>query len=106
MLLSVAPLVKIKLSVFLAPSEFTILSFALLSSVEILKAEFGREMAICELLEKIKICASRGEARRLIEQGGISIDGDKVQDFKMMVPAKNEMVIKKGKKIFVKVVIK
>ena len=75
-------------------------------TVEILKGEFGREMAICELLEKIKICASRGEARRLIEQGGISIDGNKVEDFKMLVPAKDEMVIKKGKKIFIKVVIK
>lgn len=75
-------------------------------TVEIDRAEFGNGLAICEMLEKIKICASRGEARRLIEQGGISLDGEKVTDAKMIVAPKDEMVVKKGKKIFVKVVIK
>lgn len=75
-------------------------------AVEIDKTEFGSGLAICEMLEKIKICASRGEARRLIEQGGISLDGEKVTDAKMIVAPKDEMVVKKGKKIFVKVVVK
>lgn len=75
-------------------------------TVEFDKAEFGSGLAICEMLEKIKICASRGEARRLIEQGGISLDGEKVTDAKMIVAPKDEMVVKKGKKIFVKVVVK
>lgn len=75
-------------------------------TVEVDKAEFGSGLAICEMLEKIKICASRGEARRLIEQGGISLDGGKVTDAKMIVAPKDEMVVKKGKKIFVKVVVK
>lgn len=75
-------------------------------TVEIDKIEFGSGLAICEMLEKIKICASRGEARRLIEQGGISLDGEKVTDAKMIVAPKDEMVVKKGKKIFVKVVVK
>lgn len=75
-------------------------------TVEVAKAEFGSGLAICEMLEKIKICASRGEARRLIEQGGISLDGEKVTDAKMIVAPKDEMVVKKGKKIFVKVVVK
>lgn len=75
-------------------------------TVEIDKIEFGSGLAICEMIEKIKICASRGEARRLIEQGGISLDGEKVTDAKMIVAPKDEMVVKKGKKIFVKVVVK
>lgn len=75
-------------------------------TVEVDKAEFGSGLAICEMLEKIKICTSRGEARRLIEQGGISLDGEKVTDAKMIVAPKDEMVVKKGKKIFVKVVVK
>ena len=75
-------------------------------TVEIDKIEFGSGLVICEMLEKIKICASRGEARRLIEQGGISLDGEKVTDAKMIVAPKDEMVVKKGKKIFVKVVVK
>lgn len=73
--------------------------------VEISKAEFGEGMLICDMLEKTKICASKGEARRLIEQGGISLDGEKVVDTKLVVSPKDERVIKKGKKIFVKVVL-
>lgn len=74
-------------------------------TVELTKEEFCGEIPICELLEKIKLCASRGEARRLIEQGGISFNGEKVSDAKMLIEPKEEMVFKKGKKIFVKVVI-
>lgn len=74
-------------------------------TIEITKADFGDGMLICELLEKTKICASKGEARRLIEQGGISLDGEKVEDTKLLVSPKNEMVIKKGKKLFVKITL-
>lgn len=74
-------------------------------TIEIAKADFGDGMLICELLEKTKICASKGEARRLIEQGGISLDGEKVEDTKLLVSPKNEMVIKKGKKLFVKITL-
>lgn len=58
---------------------------------------------VCELLADVNICASRGEARRLIAQNGISIDGNKVCDDKMMVKA-SEIVVSKGKKIHLKVV--
>ena len=50
------------------------------------------------------ICKSKGEARRLIEQGGVSVNEDKVTDFTMAVPAK-EFVLHKGKKVHVKIVI-
>ena len=60
---------------------------------------------VCELAAEVGICASRGEARRLIAQAGISIDGNKITDDKLMVKA-NEVVISKGKKIHLKVVTK
>lgn len=60
---------------------------------------------VCELASEVGICASRGEARRLIAQAGISIDGNKITDDKLMVKA-NEVVISKGKKIHLKVVTK
>lgn len=69
------------------------------------KADFGTEMNICELCERVKLTASRSEARRLIEQGGITMDGEKVTDFKQMVQVKEETILKKGKKIFIKVVV-
>lgn len=58
---------------------------------------------VCELLADVKICASRGEARRLIAQNGISIDGEKVTDDKLVITAQ-EIVVSKGKKIHLKVV--
>ncbi|MBQ8468945.1 MAG: tyrosine--tRNA ligase [Clostridia bacterium] len=60
---------------------------------------------VCELVSEVGICSSRGEARRLIAQAGISIDGEKVSDDKLVVKA-TEVVVSKGKKIHLKVVSK
>ena len=57
---------------------------------------------VCELVSEVGICSSRGEARRLIAQAGISIDGNKISDDKLVVKA-NEVVVSKGKKIHLKV---
>lgn len=46
---------------------------------------------------------SRGEAKRLIEQGGVSIDGEKVTDTKALVPYRDQLKLKIGKREFVKV---
>ncbi len=51
------------------------------------------------------LCKSNGEARRLIEQGGVSVGGEKATDFNMPLPA-GEFVLHKGKKVHVKVVLK
>lgn len=53
-----------------------------------------------------EMVASKSEARRAVEQGGVSVDGEKVTDIKMIIS--NEMLsagvlIKKGKKIFKKI---
>ena len=50
------------------------------------------------------VAKSKGEARRLIEQGGVSVNDGKVTDVNMPVPAK-EFVLHKGKKVHVKVVV-
>jgi tyrosyl-tRNA synthetase len=50
------------------------------------------------------IAKSKGEARRLIEQGGVSVDESKVTDANMPVPA-SEFVLHKGKKVHVKIVV-
>ncbi len=49
------------------------------------------------------LCKSNGEARRLVEQGGVSIDGEKATDINMPLPA-GEFVLSKGKKVRMKVV--
>ena len=63
-----------------------------------------KEIWIVELLKKIGAASSTSEARRLIEQGAVSIDGDKISDFDLKVPAGKGHLIKAGKKKFVKVI--
>lgn len=60
---------------------------------------------ILDILVEAGITSSKGEGRRLIEGGGISIDEDKVTDPNLEI-TKNEFVLHKGKKVHIKVVIK
>lgn len=64
---------------------------------------------ILALLIKAGIAKSRGEGRRLVQQGGVSVDGEKVTDFNQSYDEdalKKGIVIKKGKKVFHKIVLK
>ena len=56
-----------------------------------------------EALVATGLCKSNGEARRLIEQGGVSLDGEKVIDFNSPLPEGN-FTLFKGKKVRIKVV--
>ncbi len=56
---------------------------------------------ILDVLVESGLCASKGEARRNVEQGGVTVDGEVVKDFNFEVKSGN--VIKKGKRHFVKV---
>ena len=58
------------------------------------------EIGVLALLVKCGLAPSNGEARRLVQQGGISVDGEKVSDPKQMVKIDDFVVIKKGKKVF------
>ncbi len=68
-----------------------------------LKAGNGVQTVVA-LLTAAKLAASRGEARRLIEQGGVSIDGERVSDANAPLPSKKEFVVKVGKRRFLKVI--
>lgn len=59
---------------------------------------------IIPVLVACGICASNGEARRLIQQGGVSLNDEKVTDIN--APVKSGDVVHKGKKIHVKILIK
>ena len=62
---------------------------------------------ILDILMKAEITKSRGEGRRLVQQGGISVDDAKVTDFTMSFSQaalkEKPIVVKKGKKIFHKI---
>lgn len=68
-------------------------------------AEFeGEGMGLVTLIAKIKLVPSKGEGFRTIEQGGLSIDGEKVTDTKLSVTkdmfTDGKLLLKRGKKTF------
>ena len=66
-------------------------------------------MNIIDLMLACSLCTSRGEARRLIEQGGVSVDGEKVADINAVISKAaltDGVKIKKGKKVFHRAIIK
>ena len=64
---------------------------------------------IMDLLVRTGLAPSKGEARRLVTQGGVSVDDRKITDFsENILPAvfeKGHIILKKGKKVFHKVTI-
>lgn len=64
---------------------------------------------LLDLLIKAGLTTSKGEGRRLVEQGGISVDNEKVTDPNLSISEealRNGIKIKKGKKIFHKIILK
>ncbi len=72
---------------------------------ELLTKEIESVQTVVDAMVAAGIAKSKGEARRLIEQGGVSVDDTKVTDVNAPVPAK-EFALHKGKKVHVKVVVK
>ena len=65
---------------------------------------------LLSIVQKSGLCASRSEARRNVEQGGVSVDGEIVKDIKSVYTKEQlsgeGIVVKRGKKNFRRVVVK
>ncbi|MCD8052782.1 MAG: tyrosine--tRNA ligase [Lachnospiraceae bacterium] len=83
---------------------------ASMPTCELTEADFTEDaIDILSLLVKAELAASRSEARRNVVQGGVSLDGKKVEDFKMQLTAEeigDGVVLRRGKKKYCKVVVK
>ena len=68
----------------------------------------GEQVHILDLLASLSIIKSKSEARRLIEQGGIEIQNEKKVNVNEILDLRNgeELLVKKGKKTFVKILVK
>ncbi|MCL2747797.1 MAG: tyrosine--tRNA ligase [Oscillospiraceae bacterium] len=69
----------------------------------------GGEITLPELMCKCGLAPSKGEARRLIGQGGVEVDGEKAASFTLAFDEsrlRREMVVKKGKKVYHRVVFR
>ena len=68
------------------------------------------KIGLIDLLAETKLVPSKAEARRLIQQGGISVDDEKLTDVKAEISReqfeKGYVVIRKGKKVFHKAILK
>lgn len=77
-------------------------------TTEISKNEFNNEgIPIIDVLNITKLVSSKGEARRLIDQGGISIDGNKIKSITYKIQLSDfsgeYIILKKGKKVYHKI---
>ncbi len=77
-------------------------------TTEITEADLGK--TILDIMLIAGLIPSKGEGRRLVQQGGVSIDSDKVTDFNLVIDKDmfndGKIIIKKGKKVFHKIVLK
>ena len=66
-------------------------------------------ISLIDMMLKASIIKSRGEGRRLIEQGGVTVDDKKAESFAETVGIeafeKGQVIVKKGKKVFVKFIL-
>lgn len=77
-----------------------------MSNVPSVEISMDADMGILDFLVATELFASKSEARRMVEQGGIQIDGNKITDIKYVVGAADEYMVQKGKKTFLKVLKK
>ena len=64
----------------------------------------GAEIGILDAMVTAKLAPSKGEARRLIQQGGVSVNDEKISDVNTVLKLTGETIIRRGKKQFVKIV--
>ena len=80
------------------------------ANVPTVEIEVNGEIGILDILVATKQCSSRGDARRNVDQGGVSVNDVKVESSSKMFTKEEMMasdfIVKKGKKSFVKVIVK
>lgn len=64
----------------------------------------SQDLNIVDLLDSTGLVPSRGEAKRLVKQGGVEIDGKKFTDLEGKVSVKFGMIVKAGKRNWIKLV--
>ena len=80
-------------------------------TAELSDADFSDgSIDLLSIVQKSGLCTSRSEARRNVEQGGVSVDGEIVKDIKTVYTKEQlsgeGIVVKRGKKNFRRVVVK
>lgn len=81
-----------------------------MTTTEMDPSVFESGIGVLDLLTQLGLTKSNGEARRLVQQGGIEINGEKLKNFSEVITKEHfvgdELIIKRGKKIYHRVVPK
>ncbi len=77
-----------------------------LDNMPMVEIEMPGDMGVLDFLVATGLFPSKSEARRMVEQGGILIDGNKVTDPRAIISKAPEIMVQRGKKVFLKVVVK
>ena len=77
--------------------------------IEMNRAVFEQGIPVVDLFVQSGLCATKSDARRLIEQGGALAAGQPVTDFKAVITAAvldktGELILRAGKKRFIRIV--
>ena len=78
-------------------------------TTEVESSEFEDVKGLLSLLTFTGITKSNGEARRLVQQGGIRLNDEKIEDTRYKLTEdmlKEGVIIQKGKKVFHKIILK
>ena len=74
--------------------------------VDILTVEVSKEgLDIAQVIVENKLTPSKSELRRLVKQGGVKVNSEKIEDLQNIV-LEGELVIQIGKKKFIKIIVK
>ena len=61
-------------------------------------------LSILDLLVETKLCPSKSEAKRLVEQGGVEIDGNIKKNWREQIEIKQGQIIRAGKRKFIEII--
>lgn len=88
----------------MAESLFNANDTSLMPTIEI---NLDDDINILDLLVRVNLCPSKSEARRLVEQNGLSVNQEKCHDVDLIIEnTTKEIILQKGKKVFLKVIFK
>jgi len=63
----------------------------------------AKNYSLLDLLFQTKLALSKGEAKRLIEQGGVKVDNQVIKDWQKQIAVKNGLIIQVGKRKFIQI---
>ena len=74
--------------------------------IEVTIDSAGKGLPIIQLMKQAGLTESAAEAGRLVQQGGVRMDGAKIQDKNLLIQPKEGIILQAGKRRFVKVILK